>query len=558
MDYVCIQCGTKYEHKDKTKEVTRRPRSWKDHGQGPICDGCVKNGWTVRTLTLPVDYILYRNVRGPSGKPLTGPDGEVVNEEVRGFTRHFLPAWRQATDLTNWCRLALSQRDVRRLPDMHRLPEYKSIGLFNHWNTMTRGDDAAATARANRAGLLPPQPMRDLWIWCTGSAAAIMDQTERIWKTHKEQGRYAVIWKGSARPSRVTFPQPWIVRHEECDVALGHMRWIETKGEDGQTMRAPLVSINLPGPGPDGAIVPARYHLVLKVNGKLKRMLKDFDRIIKGEAIGLDVKLNAVMRGGKIQGAKVSIAGRFPRSALGNPAERVARVRTCENALFAVTTPDRDDWVLYATHLKGPLTAYSRWTKRLAEIQDAPDSPPRSETPAPDAMSYADVQRELARLASDVRRLRRGQASPDRARNPLTDLVREIRRYEAWMTRYREDLKYEKRWPGQKRRRFVDEAQARIDRHNRRMRSECQEMAAALVGFVDRQRCGKLEYDDQVRTMFPTWRWSDMRDRVKVLCDQRGIEFVYIEPPSDAKTKGRRRQPADNDDSSMVDESTSA
>lgn len=112
-------------------------------------------------------------------------------------------------------------------------------------------------------------------------------------------------------------------------------------------------------------------------------------------------------------------------------------------------------------------------------------------------------------------------------------LVGVIAAHDRYRYRFAEDLKFEKRWPADKRKRTVDGPtnQSRLDRALNRMKSERQMAAAAAVGYLVRQDVSALNYDDTVRSFLPRWGWNAMRDAFKAKCAEAGIVFRYVGKP---------------------------
>lgn len=392
--FACTRCSASVASK-------RLPRGWKDCG-GPTCEACLIANFNMRAISLPVAH-------------LTTAKGEPVGE---GFLRHFLPAWRLATDLANWAQQELLRRDVRRMPGMTTLPKYIPFpdgGLYTHWNATASPESRAA------------------WAGATGTAATILKAVEDRWK---DRDRLAVLWRGESSACTFRFPYPWVVRRQDWRASL----------LDSAHGPIPMLSFPLPGCG--------RVNLELDRRAELREPLRDFTRVVSGEAHGTDVKVVGVSRGGRLIGVKAIIAARFTRAiAVGEP-ERVATIRTGPEALLTVELPNRPPFVLYAMHLKGVVSSY-----------------------------------------------------------------------EKWLERYRTDLKYEKRWPAQKRRRMIAKCKPAIDRQKGRIDSELKQACAAVVGFVARQRCAVIVYDDGNRDFLPSWPWYTMRERLSCLCGEVGIGF---------------------------------
>lgn len=462
--FACAACGA-------TKAAKRLPRGWKEFDGGPTCDKCVAAGWAVRAITLPVDRI------EAAVDPQTGAE---VETEARLMPVVHV-AWRLSTDLANWAQQRLLAAEVRRTPDMTRLPAYTppAPNLYAAWNT-----DYAPAARA-------------MWVGAAGSAQTVLRDVEERWKG---VGRFDVLWRGNASACTYRYPYPYPNRADGW-----RPEWRSLPNGGGAV---PLVSVALPG---------ARYVLRLQRSPELARQLADFRRLASGEAHPADLRLVAVRRGGQVVGVKAVMVGRFPKTARAASDGPTARVFTSRDALLTVSIPGRKDWVLYAHHNHGPLNALRKWERRAAEGLNPP--------PAPTAAGVGDV---AGRIADAVGRLRQALDATLADSGPLRDVRAEMARYDAWMERYRNDLKYEKRWPSAKRRRWVAKAQARIEHHRRRVDSEVKQAVAATVGYVVRQGCARVEYDDTERRLFAHWPWFGMRARFAVLAAQNNVAFSTV------------------------------
>lgn len=112
-----------------------------------------------------------------------------------------------------------------------------------------------------------------------------------------------------------------------------------------------------------------------------------------------------------------------------------------------------------------------------------------------------------------------------------------IHAYDRWRHRFARDLKHEKRWPADKRRRtvFGAAAQARMDKMGNRLDWERKQAAVMLVGFLKRRGVGVLHYDDSERDYLPRFDWTATRMAVACKCEEMGIEFQHIAGGNDAK-----------------------
>lgn len=306
--YTCCQCG----HEVTTK-TPRLPRGWKDIS-GSTCDKCVKSGWYTKCIKLPVR--------------------EVVGGAAKDFFSTFTKAWRLSTDLANWAQRRLLVHDVVRSPDMTTLPKFEAINLYKQWN------------------LEVPLAVRDLWDGSTQSAATILRAVESTWKSHPRFGRLAVIWRGESSPATYRWPYPWPVPAQSAKLS-----WAESTNEAGVVDRkTPRLSITLPG---------GRVELRLDHGPGFRRFLGDFERLVSGQAILGEVKIVGRLRGGKLKGVDVRIAGKFRRKVT-EVIGRVAEISTASDAALKVLVPDQEEFILYYNHLPAIIRRYEANRHRLA------------------------------------------------------------------------------------------------------------------------------------------------------------------------------------------------
>lgn len=293
-DYTCTACGVVGNGK-------RLPRKWKQMSAGPLCPTC-RDGYATRVVTLPVR--------------------EVVTPAETRLLDSLRECWRLATDLANWSQMELLRRDVRRTPDMERLPKFAVGSLYTIWRAECSFADAFAG--------------------CAGSAAAIIRECEQRWKSHPAFGRFNVIWRGESSAATYRYPYPWIVRSQEAKIE---------RRDDGYHL-----SVTIPG---------GRNEYRLDNHPTQRRMLSQLDAVMDGEARMGDVKLCARWRGGKIVGvdAKMAVTGKRVAKIGG----QTAIIRTGNDALLLVELPDRSEPYVYnADNLRGVLAAYERWRHRAS------------------------------------------------------------------------------------------------------------------------------------------------------------------------------------------------
>lgn len=295
-EYTCTGCGM-------AKAAKRCPRGWKQMPAGPLCPDC-REGFATRVVTLPVREVVE-------------PAGTRMLDSLR-------ECWRLATDLANWCQLEMLRRDVRRTPDMERLPAYAVPPMYS-------------IAIRDRGC-----PIAERFGGCAGSAAAIVRECEQRWRNHPRFGRFPVLWRGESAAATYTYPYPWIVRAQEAR--------LEWAGE------SPTLSVTVPG---------GRNLYRLAVGREFGRQLGQVRAVLEGRGRLGDAKLTARWKGGKIIGVDARIAATLPVTA--KVTGQTAIVRTGNDALVIVETPDRDHtFDIHAQHLRGVLAAYERWRHRAS------------------------------------------------------------------------------------------------------------------------------------------------------------------------------------------------
>lgn len=94
-----------------------------------------------------------------------------------------------------------------------------------------------------------------------------------------------------------------------------------------------------------------------------------------------------------------------------------------------------------------------------------------------------------------------------------------------FLNQFADDLKYEKRWPGSKRRGLNRYRERRCDKHANRMKSFLQETAAQVVGHAARRGAGAILFDDADRSFAPEFPWFALRERLSQKCDEAGLVF---------------------------------
>lgn len=93
------------------------------------------------------------------------------------------------------------------------------------------------------------------------------------------------------------------------------------------------------------------------------------------------------------------------------------------------------------------------------------------------------------------------------------------------LQRWSDDTKYEQRPVPS----FAQRRENSASKFHRRMASAVQEIAAQLVKYAARRKFAELSYDDSDTSFLPEFRWFALRERIKTLCDEHGIEFIHKE-----------------------------
>ena len=80
-------------------------------------------------------------------------------------------------------------------------------------------------------------------------------------------------------------------------------------------------------------------------------------------------------------------------------------------------------------------------------------------------------------------------------------------------------------------------------RYHRRMNTAADQAAASLVGYAQRRKFAAIAYDDTERGFCPEFVWFRLEQRIKRLCDERGIEFTTVSGLALAEHQGSLESP---------------
>jgi hypothetical protein len=99
------------------------------------------------------------------------------------------------------------------------------------------------------------------------------------------------------------------------------------------------------------------------------------------------------------------------------------------------------------------------------------------------------------------------------------------------LQRWSDDSKFEQRPVPS----FTERRTAASAKYHQRMASAAREIAASLVGYAGRRKFARIEYNDSDQSFCAGFPWFALRNRVAILCDEAGIEFVVAS--GEAKTE---------------------
>ena len=110
--------------------------------------------------------------------------------------------------------------------------------------------------------------------------------------------------------------------------------------------------------------------------------------------------------------------------------------------------------------------------------------------------------------------------------------------------RMADDLKHEKRWPKDVRRRMVESQEARLRKQHHRLDSFVHESTVMLSKFAERQGVSTVVYDMTVKSFADSFPWHMVRERLAYKLDERGItlEVVERERPGGAENPAAARE----------------
>jgi len=104
------------------------------------------------------------------------------------------------------------------------------------------------------------------------------------------------------------------------------------------------------------------------------------------------------------------------------------------------------------------------------------------------------------------------------------------------LQRWSEDQKAEQRPVAS----FAERREEAVRKQRNRVKSALQEVAAHLGAFAERRKFAAVEYDDSDRGyMGEKFPYYLLAERIKLVLDEKGIEFVRIEKKTSGETEGK-------------------
>lgn len=305
----CSQCGT-------TKaDATRLPKGWRRIGDDVWCDKCKKAAYRTVAITVPI----------------AGPCGEMTWAELR---KMLADSFAESTRCANWIMRELYVRDVRRTPELAKLPKWEAPYLY---------PETAQFA-------LPSQ-----------SRAAM----EQAVKGKYRAVRYPLLWTGEQNLASFRFPYPYAVPNQSWSVRVEY-------GSDG---KSPTYIVSLPLVGSGG-----RVDVRLSGARDFARQLAMVRQIVIGEAIKGECAIyrrRAKESDGR-NGEKQSNGAASHRYMLKMVATVPIAARATGTKVFRVATANEsflrgeiegrtEPWLLHNDQFRDQCYQYCRWLHRMAD-----------------------------------------------------------------------------------------------------------------------------------------------------------------------------------------------
>lgn len=202
---VCAECGVERKSQPSKRKQSRLPIGWKRFEGRIFCSKCWQEKFNIRALIFPV------------AEPLSGTWKELESDLRR--------MWAQTTAAANWMMTQCYARDVRRTPDIDRMPSMTRLYLY-----------------PEARGLFPELPPQ--------SVASLQQAVLRNYRAM----RYKVVWTCAASLPTMRYPQPFPVHNQSwsfhfdegnrpiVNLRLGEGRW-ELRLKGGPRYRRQLAGL---------------------------------------------------------------------------------------------------------------------------------------------------------------------------------------------------------------------------------------------------------------------------------------------------------------------------
>lgn len=161
----CVECGAGRKSLADKREQPRLPFGWKRLRDRLFCGRCWREKYVLRALLFPI------------AEPLSGTWKE-LEDSLRTM-------WAQTTSAGNWMLTQCYARDVRRTPDIEKMPPMPRLYLYPEVRV-----------------LFPDLPSQ--------SAASLEQRVQRNYRSL----RYRVIWTCAASLPTMRYPQPFPVHNQ--------------------------------------------------------------------------------------------------------------------------------------------------------------------------------------------------------------------------------------------------------------------------------------------------------------------------------------------------------
>lgn len=90
------------------------------------------------------------------------------------------------------------------------------------------------------------------------------------------------------------------------------------------------------------------------------------------------------------------------------------------------------------------------------------------------------------------------------------------------------DMKYEKRWPTEVRKKVNESQDKRSSKFHDRINTFVHEATKMIAEYAKRQRVCKVIYDDANKSFSKTFPWFQVKEKLKYKLDERGIDVVIL------------------------------